>query len=66
MTNNFFGSESGPGLDLGSRSNTGPGPGPEFAGPGPEVWVRGLQKVARPDLDQTVDSLDGRVEYFVK
>ena len=35
MTNNFLknnytavlGSESGPGLDLGSRSNTGPGPG---------------------------------------
>ena len=35
MTNSFFknnymavlGSESGPGLDLGSRCNTGPGPG---------------------------------------
>ena len=65
MTNNFFknnytavlGSESGPGPDLGSRSNTGPGPGLEFAGPGPEDWVQGLQKVAGPDLDQTMDSL---------
>ena len=65
MTNNFFknnytavlGSESGPGLDLGSRSNTGPGPGPEFAGSGPEAWVQGPQKVAGPDLERTVDSL---------
>ena len=31
-----------------SRSNTGPGPGPRFAGPGPEVRVRGLQKGAGP------------------
>ena len=30
---------------------------PEFAGPGPEVWVQGPQKVAGPDLDLTVDSL---------
>ena len=61
MTNSFFKnnymavlrSESRPGLDLGSRCNTGPGPGPEFAGPGPEVWVQGLQKSGRtgPGLD---------------
>src|SRR6202522_2751124 len=40
-----------------SRSNTGPGPGPENSGPGPEVRVHGPQKVARPDLDRTLDSL---------
>ena len=40
-----------------SRSNTGPGPGPRFAGPGPEVQVRGPQKGAGPDLDWTLDSL---------
>ena len=34
-----------------------PGPGLEFAGPGPEVWVWGSQKVAGPDLDRTMDSL---------
>ena len=40
-----------------SRSNTGPGPGPRFAGPGPEVRVQGPQKGAGPDLDRTLDSL---------
>ena len=58
MTNNFFknnytavlGSESRPGPDLGSRSNTGLGPGP------------GSAKVAGPDLDWTVDRLV-RIEY---
>ena len=35
------------------------GPGPEFAGPGPKVWVQGPQKVAGLDLDWTVDSLSG-------
>ena len=40
-----------------SRSNTGPGLGPRFAGPGPEVRVRGPQKGAGPDLDWTLDSL---------
>ena len=38
-----------------SRSNIGPGPGPEFAGP--EDRVRGPQKGAGPDLDRTLDSL---------
>ena len=32
------------------------GPGPANSGPGPTVWVRGQQKVARPDLDRTVDT----------
>ena len=31
--------------------------GSDFSGPGPEDWVQGPQKVAGPDLDQTVDSL---------
>ena len=35
----------------------GPGPGLENSGPGPEVRVQGPQKVARPDLDRTLDSL---------
>ena len=32
------------------------GPGPANSGPGPTAWVRGQQKVARPDLDRTVDT----------
>ena len=35
----------------------GPGPGPEISGPGPEVRVQGPQKVPRPNLDRTLDSL---------
>ena len=31
-----------------SRFNTGPGPGPRFAGPGPEVRDQGPQKGAGP------------------
>ena len=33
------------------------GPGPKNSGPGPEVRVRGPQKVPGPDLDRTLDSL---------
>ena len=46
MTNNFF--KNNYTAVLGSVS----GPGPRD-----QVWVWGLQKVARLDLDQTVDSL---------
>ena len=31
--------------------------GPEISGPGPKVRVQGPQKVPRPDLDRTLDSL---------
>ena len=39
------------------------GPGPKNSGPGPEVRVRGPQKVPGPDLDRTLDSLVTRVLY---
>ena len=39
------------------RSNNSPGAGLEFAKPGPELQFQGPQKVARSDLDQTLDSL---------